>query len=395
MPPEKQDSHLLLPNIRFKQIQVLEDYGVMMAVSGKHDHVRQYKLASIKKLIRHILGDKGGGGMNGVNGGANGGGGSGSNAGSRGDVSKTTNGTGDYSNGEDEDVYKNLHSGSPESEETLLARWVNDYIKILATKDSHSFSIERTESSIHMGVLFRQDIILFEWAKEPYLRFMKVKAFWLPETPKFIQILTDGVSVRELYLAYASEANLVSVDDSKVKELDVSKEFLAKAGFNPRWTAWQQLPIPEGKKRDVMMNASTATGKITVNRKLAAVSGIKNNVGGLSISDRYFIASYGSSSKTVSLTGTPVEHPSSPLWREGVVWSDQPDSLLVSSNESFVLCVSKTSLEVSEWRHPEIKQKYVVDNGIRLLSRRKGWIYVGVGKKKKPSSVWCLREIRK
>ncbi|KAJ1328284.1 hypothetical protein BSLG_010415 [Batrachochytrium salamandrivorans] len=47
---------------------------------------------------------------------------------------------------------------------------------IIATRDARSFLIEKTEATIYLTVLFRQDIVLFEWAKEPpYLKFMKLK----------------------------------------------------------------------------------------------------------------------------------------------------------------------------------------------------------------------------
>ncbi|KAJ3140429.1 hypothetical protein HK100_009740 [Physocladia obscura] len=46
----------LIRNIRFKQVQVLSDYNCLIALSGRHNHVRQYKLSSIRKLIYYLLG---------------------------------------------------------------------------------------------------------------------------------------------------------------------------------------------------------------------------------------------------------------------------------------------------------------------------------------------------
>ena len=53
---EKPDPIPLIPNTRFKQIEVCEEYGVLMALSGKNDHVRQYNLNSLRKLIMYLSG---------------------------------------------------------------------------------------------------------------------------------------------------------------------------------------------------------------------------------------------------------------------------------------------------------------------------------------------------
>ncbi|RKO95385.1 hypothetical protein CAUPRSCDRAFT_12917, partial [Caulochytrium protostelioides] len=207
LPTAQQEPVPLIRNTRFRQIEILEQYGVMVALSGKHDHIRQYRLSSIRKLVSYVTGDN----VWVV---------SKDHAPAKPDASVPAgelpmdDAMGSATAGNEYEVYPD----KPEVASLMIRRWSSDYIKILATKDSKSFKIQRTETSVYMGVLFRQDIILFEWAREPYLKFMKLKAFWLPESPKFMHLLHDGVAVREIFLGYSNEANLVSIDNSRVKE---------------------------------------------------------------------------------------------------------------------------------------------------------------------------------
>eukprot|EP00158_Paraphelidium_tribonemae_P008392 Partr_v1_DN28569_c1_g2_i1_m72563 putative serine threonine kinase 10 len=46
----------VLVNIKFKQLQVLEDYKVMLALCGKTSSIRQYNLDSLKQLIVFVFG---------------------------------------------------------------------------------------------------------------------------------------------------------------------------------------------------------------------------------------------------------------------------------------------------------------------------------------------------
>jgi hypothetical protein len=134
----------LIRNTRFKRIEIVAQYDVLIALSGKHDHVRQYRLSSLRKLIRYLTGT------------------------SIGDIvsSGKEKGSGD--------MYEHLHASRPD-EKTLVGKWSSDYIKIVGTRGALQFVIQATEVSVFMGVLFRQDMLLFEWAREPYVKFMKLK----------------------------------------------------------------------------------------------------------------------------------------------------------------------------------------------------------------------------
>jgi hypothetical protein len=137
----------LIRGTRFKRIEIVQCYDVLIALSGKHDHVRQYRLSSLRKLIRYLTGTS----ISEIVGSVNGKGGS-------------------------VEEYEHLHATRLD-EQTLVGKWSSDYIKIVGTKGALQFVIQRTEVSVFMGVLFRQDMLLFEWAREPYVKFMKLKVW--------------------------------------------------------------------------------------------------------------------------------------------------------------------------------------------------------------------------
>ena len=47
-PLESRKIMILIPDVRFKKIHVIPELKVLIALSGKHDHIRQYKLNSIR-----------------------------------------------------------------------------------------------------------------------------------------------------------------------------------------------------------------------------------------------------------------------------------------------------------------------------------------------------------
>jgi hypothetical protein len=362
----------LIRDVRFQQIEVLTDYGVMVALSGRHNHIRQYKLSSLRKLIKYILGT------------------------SAAVLAKTNMNNPEMETPDgpstpakdDDDLYKNLHD-TIEDEAVLVAKWTRDYIKILNTKDSKSFLITHTETSIFMGVLFRQDVILFEWAREPYLKFMKLRAFWLPETPKFMNLLHDGLIVREVYMAYGGEANLVKVDDSKVREVEVHRDFSKASPRGSRWQGFSQIPFSDAKKSELRTLSRPTT---TINRKLAAVAGSGAANSSASV-DRYFLATYHRLTKVVDLASQPMMGSGVGGWKDGVTWMEPPADFVLRPVDH-VIAVGKSSIEVADWKSAQIVQALKAEPGsiIKLAAHRQDGFVVIVERKRKEFVVYHMKE---
>ncbi|KAJ3088988.1 Serine/threonine-protein kinase 4 [Quaeritorhiza haematococci] len=398
-----QEPTYLIRNTRFKQIKILHDYGVMIALSGKRDHVRQYKLSSLRKLVKYLCGHSAvqlaKSNMNGAA--------AGMPLGYAGDTNGLVTSEGALNGPNtptdaDDDMYKGLHDQVIEDEAQLVARWTSDYIKIVNTKDSRSFVIQRTEASIYMGVVFRQDIILFEWAKEPFLKFMKIKAFWLPESPKFMHLHHDGLVIREVFLGYSNEANMVNVDDSKVRELEVHRDFSSKAaeteggmGSKTRWQTFVQIPFSEVKRAELR----TMTQPVgTVNKKLAAVVGPTMARAGGSGSqppvDRYFLATYHRLTRVVDIAGQPMMGSGVGGWKDGVLWAEPPQDLVLRPVD-YVFSVSKSGIQVADWKSAQIVQgMQIAESGanLRVMTCRPGNLVVLAERKKKGGCLFLMRE---
>ncbi|KAL5040474.1 hypothetical protein RTP6_007477 [Batrachochytrium dendrobatidis] len=368
----------LIRDVRFRQIEILHEYGVIMALSGKRDHVRQYKLASIRRLIRYLLGD---------------------NIRTVAKMNMNLPMAAALLDNEQiastpvDDFYANLNRDSVD-EAALVSRWTTDFIKIIATRDTKSFLIEKTETTIYLTVLFRQDIVLFEWAKEPYLKFMKLKAFWLPETPQFLMMFHDGLVARELCLGYTGEMNMVDVEHSKVKEILVHRDFRERAGAKPRWRNFSQIPFSHEKLQEMMRNTVRPQG--TVNRKLAAVSGSNAYTAAAQSAppiDRYFLGTYDRVTKVVDITAQPMMGSGVGGWKNGVCWSEPPVHLILRPLEH-VIAAGINTIEIVNWKSAELRQRLTVDSScsLRVLCPRQCGMIVAVDRKKKGSFFYWMRE---
>ncbi|ORY45897.1 hypothetical protein BCR33DRAFT_154703 [Rhizoclosmatium globosum] len=347
----------------------------MMALSGKHNHVRQYKLSAIRKLIYYLLG------MNPAQLAR-------MNMDSPPDENSLAN-----PEKEEDDEYRAVQNKGVVDEATLIAEWTNSYIKILATKESQSFLIQKTEASIYMGVLFLKDVILFEWAKDPYLRFMKLKAFWLPEAPKFMNLITDGLTVREVYMAYNMEANLVQVADSKVIEVEVHREFAKAAastggGSRARWQSFNQIPFSDAKRSELR---SMSRPNSTVNRKLVAVTGSGNIAS--TIVDRYFLATFHRLTRVVDISSQPMMGSGVGGWKDGVIWEEPPTQIVMRPVEQ-VIAVGKQCLEVADWKSAQKLQTLKVDSSatIRVVNDSPGAFLAVIDRGRKGAVLYHLKE---
>jgi hypothetical protein len=312
LPIEHQQVVILISGVRFKKVQVLEDYNVVIALCGKNNHVRSYKLSSLKKLIRYALGQF---------------------MPSR-DWRRNTNTTSSFygTQGTDmgmDSVYRAARGGMDQVDDKALAdKWANDYHKVLETKQSIDFQIQRTEETIFLASYTQKDIVLFQWAKEPYLKFLKWKQFYLPpETPRFLKLLHDGVFVKEIFVCYAREANVINVDQGQVAE------FSLEDGAEIQWQSLDQLPIKDVPK---------LKERVTVNRKLLAVvrSTTSRQSDKMTATERHFLATSGQQSYVVDLQGRRVA--GCPQYK----WSRPPDRVIIVDSARQLCGISAQFVEV-------------------------------------------------
>lgn len=310
-------------------------------------------------------------------------------------------------------------------------QWANDYHKVLSTADSQHFIITRTKSTIFMGVQSRNDIVVFEWARQPYLKFMKVKQFWLPETPKFFEICHDGNRVHEILVVYEKEANFIEFESSKVTEINVHAEFkerqpsqIEKDRAQYRWKSFGQI-----SPRDQAPSNNTANPPAPPMSWSATLKSMKPstvvNASPSTTTSRSFFATFGATSIIVDINGTPVKSmpstsPQNPMVTPvATSWSSalQPleknpvcDGIIISAplrvlNQSlrYAVALHGTHIQVSESKTGELVQLIASHGSLRLMTpnlgsdfdyRRRGRIYLtSFNKKKKYSRIFWLHEV--
>ena len=383
MTVEPFEPKVLIRDTSFTQLQVLEDYSVLMALGGKHSHIRQYKLSSIRKLIRFVLGAK-------------------AEELAKQDLDFLPNVTiqdespdeSDFpepAKQETDDEYKTLHSSHVKDETGLITVWTMDYIKIPNTRDTKEFVIQRTATAIFMATLVKQDIVLFQWASEPYSKFMKLKAFWLPEKPKFMKLLHDGVCVREICLGYQNEANMVVVEDSKVVDIPTHREFRTRGdSWKSRWRGFSQIPFSSVKEQELRDISAVV---VTVNRKLTAASGPTLKRPFNHEVDRFFLGTFDRYTRVTDLRGQPLVGSGAGGWKDGVLWEESINQLILRPTTD-VVGLTDSYIQVFDWNSATCKQKVAFPGSVKLqlLSDRPGGIIVIAARKRKSPVVYWLKE---
>lgn len=312
---------------RFKQLQVLQDYQVLIAIAGKFNQIRSYRLSSLKKLLRHVFC------LEPINkpllASASAGGSAESlvaesrrhrtqNSAASAENHKTAE---NYQDADDDnasdtgelDFTRDVVDGDDEADlESSPSFWADDYEKLVNTKESLMFSIVRTQTTCYMGVKFKNDITVFEWAKLPYLKFMKVKQFWLPETPKTFAINHDGRLINNLIVIYESEANVIEFESSQVHEIKVVDELywdqpksVRKDKASLGWLSWTQLPEKSpGDNPADGANSSSITNPSWYETIKSMKPSKKSQRGSLESSmNARFLATYGASTRVLNIEG--------------------------------------------------------------------------------------------
>lgn len=396
-PVDQQMPIKLISDVRFRQIQVLEDYDVMLALSGRHRWVRQYRLRSLKKLILHMVEQTYGKGSVNVPLGA-----TLKPSSTTESASTVVHGSLVFQGSSDEE-YRRAQMGDtvPEDTTAKVARWTNDFIKLARTKFARSFLVERTTNSAHLLVLLGQDLVLYEWAVEPYLRFMQVKAFWLPELPEYISLLNDGFYIRDIWLGYDDEANLIRVEDAQVAELTVPEDLLSTAQRSdkkkkPRWESWVQIPFDDNIKNKLQ---TFGRSNSTINKKIRAA--IAPTAGGKGIGDVpvLLLGTYGNITRVIDMEGRIVDtsntgYGSAATHGYMITWTQTPKNVLLRPG-SYVIAITEDTVEVASWRTGEILQVLKSPDGspFQLLTYRDNKLYLLSGKKS-ATRVYMLQDMK-
>jgi hypothetical protein len=123
---------------RIKQMFILEEFDICLALAGKNNQIRQYNLAYIRSAIRAEF----------------------------------------HLSAPQEASEENDALLAPPAISLFSNRQRRDYSPVQNAEGAQSFVVTRTKKTVYLGVMFKSDMTIYEWARAPYNRFMKVKEFW-------------------------------------------------------------------------------------------------------------------------------------------------------------------------------------------------------------------------
>lgn len=363
------EPHPLIRNVRFKKIEISLRFNILIGLSGKHDHVRQYSLPAIRKLILYLQGQDP-------------------------ILLESLDFTVPIHDIKQESwcdsEYKTAHSAQNNTEISLVALWTNDFIKLTNTALSKDFIITETEKTAFMSVIFKQEVMLLEWAYQPYNRFMKLKGFWMPESPKFIEISQDGIAAKYIYIGYSNELNLIHIDDSNVKQIKVHSEF-SQTESKKRWRNYSQYPFSESRIEQ-MVESNKGMMRPSGKSKLGAA--VSNTVEhGIESAEHLFFATYNRITKTVNKFGEPVLVKGASGWKAGKQWAESVVALIQRPFETLI-GVGKNMVEIVDWDTVEVLQRLHVDasGSLKVIGSGVNSTVISVSGKKKGSMLYLMGE---
>ncbi|CAG8551673.1 3877_t:CDS:2 [Dentiscutata erythropus] len=135
------------------------------------------------------------------------------------------------------------------------AQWTLDYSKLPSTKMALSFVIRSGPTRTYLTVMSKQNIFLFELDfgdvdRKP--EFIHTRTYWLPQTPKFIQLCMHEDQLVDIVAVFHTEVILIGVDDARVREVSIdpqlqpeSHNIIPLPSFiheSSQWQTFSQLP---------------------------------------------------------------------------------------------------------------------------------------------------------
>ncbi|CAB4387519.1 hypothetical protein RhiirA5_360293 [Rhizophagus irregularis] len=141
-----------------------------------------------------------------------------------------------------------LDSVDISAEEKINAwNWATDYVKLDAAKDCTTFDVKETKSYIYLTVVTLHNMVhLFHCevsAKNtPDFKFELAKTFWVPETPDFISVARDPFVINKIFTCMNGKAASIDAHSSVVTEITMPKVLVPRYVENPVWRSFTPLP---------------------------------------------------------------------------------------------------------------------------------------------------------
>ncbi|KAL1919750.1 uncharacterized protein VTP21DRAFT_1681 [Calcarisporiella thermophila] len=232
---------VIIEGTRFKQLRVVEECNIMLALAGRTNQIRCYNLDAILNMIEGATPNS--------------------------PISENSRFTSNSNiqNGRDPITSGNEQNGNHHREFALASSSSNkrlknkesEYFKIPETEESRLFDVKTTPAFAYLIVLSdAKTIKLFQRSDGPSLQpFVKLKSFWVPSDPVYVALAHDRLKQPQNIIAVFSEggASLIDLRESTVKEVKVSSSVFhppPSVSSMPRYLS-QSPPKNEKRKETV------------------------------------------------------------------------------------------------------------------------------------------------
>ncbi|RHZ82767.1 hypothetical protein Glove_103g134 [Diversispora epigaea] len=284
----------LLRGNSFKKLQILDDYGVMIAIAGKKQMIRVYRLDSLLHLIKFVIKSKSGTLVDftkaphflkkfkDTSGRCE-------KCGQRLDEIRDKKSNSDNQNSlcsnckflsEPSDSNTTSPNDSPTTgkfhqrtlsnistyiqnrltisfdnmdisaeEKSTVLNWATDYTKLVEYgKDCVTFDIKETKNYVYLTIATVNHAIAVyscsvELKHKPDFKFEFVQAYFIPETPKFINVVTDSFIIKQIIVGLeTSKVVVMDCHSNAVTELNFSKNLIPRDD-EPCFVNFTQIPL--------------------------------------------------------------------------------------------------------------------------------------------------------
>ena len=244
-----------------------------------------------------------------------------------------------------------------------------------------------------MAAVVGNGVTLYEWATKPYLRFMKVKSYWLPEAPRFIRLSHDGARLRNFLLGYGPETDIIDVETAQVTEYPVNDAFKNECNqkAKAKWTLIEQIKFPQAATASVV---STLRPR-TVNRKLAAaVPKVIDQPDPNIFPPRRYLATLNKMTQVLNSSGKAAGIPPNDSECAKLQWHEPPVQVVMYPEDGqgacHVLAYEKTHIELKSLTTGNTQQSIKLPfEKLKFLTYHDGCVF-GVSTTGKTSYVHCV-----
>lgn len=262
------------------------------------------------------------------------------------------------------------HQGSVSDDSDPIGPILNPhYIKLTSTKSTSYFSVVRTVKTCFLTTISANRVTIHEWAGQPYSKFMKLKGFWVPELPKFVDLVNDCINVIEIVALYKNDLTLIEFETGNVRVLSVPQAIFQNKTFNEHhWSVLLQAPFTEEDLKSLTFSDSDVV-HANLLRPEQFLQDLRNrankNPNNLSSGIR-FLGVCENSIFLLNPDGTlAADKSENHIWKDGFTFPEVISRVFFFRDPLMFAVMGRTTLQVVCWYTLAVLQTIKFESGLR------------------------------